>query len=135
VSEVQVRTAARLDLVNISDRLATAVAESGVRDGLVCVSIPHSTAALIVNEDEDGLRQDILRLAEKTIEPLRRLAPFAHDRIDDNAAAHLTSIFFQPAITLPIAAGRPVLGTWQSLFLLDLDGPRTRTVRFTFVGK
>src|SRR5262245_25655292 len=134
MQEIHVRTHARLDLVNITGELQRAVAASGLREGVVCVSIPHSTAALIVNEDEEGLRQDILRLAERAIEPLRRDAPFAHDRIDDNAAAHLTSLFFQPALTLAIASSQPVLGTWQSLFLLELDGPRQRTVRFTIVG-
>ena len=135
MGEARVSTRGRFDLVNISDRLAAAVAGSGVREGLVCASIPHSTAALIVNEDEDGLRADILRLAEKTIEPLRRAAPFAHDRVDDNAAAHLTSLLFQASVTLAVEGGKPVLGTWQSLFLLELDGPRQRTVRFTVVGR
>ncbi len=133
--EVLVKTAAKQALVNVSEQLARAVAESGVSTGIACASVPHTTCALLINEDEEGLREDILRLSGEVIEPLRRKAPFAHDRIDNNAAAHLTSLFFHPSVTVPISGGKPLLGTWQSLFLLELDGPRTRTVRFTITGE
>jgi secondary thiamine-phosphate synthase enzyme len=127
--EFTIRTAQRHDLVNVTGELGQAVRESGVDAGIACAMVPHTTCALILNEDEPGLRQDILRLVHEVVEPLRRKAPFAHDRVDDNAAAHLTSILLQPSLNVAVVGGRPALGTWQSLFLVELDGPRPRTLR------
>ncbi|MBI5711765.1 MAG: YjbQ family protein [Candidatus Eisenbacteria bacterium] len=129
--EFTVRTAKRLDLVNVTRQLDEAVRESGVESGLAVAFVPHATCALVLNEDEAGLRQDMLRLVAEVIEPLRKAKPFAHDRIDDNAAAHLAAILLQPSLTIPVAGGRPVLGTWQQLFVVELDGPRSRTLRVT----
>jgi secondary thiamine-phosphate synthase enzyme len=125
-----VRTHGTHDLVNVTGELERAVRESGVESGIVLAFVPHATCALLLNEDESGLREDMLRLVREVIEPLRRKAPFAHDRIDDNAAAHLGSILLGPSLTIPVSAGRPALGTWQQLFLVELDGPRSRTLRF-----
>lgn len=133
--EFPVQTDARHALVNVGKELARAVRESGVSTGLACASVPHTTCALIVNEDEVGLRLDILRLVREVLQPIEKKAPFAHDRVDDNAMAHLTSIFFQPSLTLPVAGGAPVLGAWQALLLVELDGPRQRTLRVTVTGE
>ena len=127
--EFAVKTKHRLDLVSVSREVARAVQDSGITSGIACVMVPHTTCALIINEDEPGLRSDILRLVAEIVEPLRHKAPFDHDRVDDNAAAHLTSILLQPALTVPIVGGRPALGTWQAVFLVELDGPRSRTLR------
>ncbi len=129
--EYSVRTPARHALVNVTAKLADAVHESGLASGIACVSVPHTTCALVVNEDEAGLREDILRLVREVIEPLRERAPFAHDRIDHNAAAHLAATLLQCSLAIPVADGKPALGTWQSLFLVELDGPRTRILRVT----
>ena len=59
---------------------------------------------------------------------------YRHDEIDDNAQAHLTSVLLGHSVTLSVASGRPVLGTWQSVFLLEMDGPRSRTLDLTFIG-
>jgi len=124
-----IRTRASLELVNVTAELERAVRESGVESGIALAFVPHATCALLLNEDESGLREDMLRLVREVIEPLRRKAPFAHDRIDDNAAAHLGSILLGPSLSIPVSGGRPVLGTWQQLFLVELDGPRSRTLR------
>ncbi len=129
--EFAIRTPSARALVNVTDRLVEAVRESGTETGIACASVPHTTCALLLNEDEPGLREDVLRLVTELIAPLRRKAPFAHDRVDDNAAAHLGSILLQPSLVLPVEHGRPALGTWQSLFLVELDGPRSRTLRVT----
>jgi len=133
-TEVKVRTGGRHDLVNVTDLILGAVRESGVQVGMACASVPHTTCALLVNEDEPGLREDILRLMVDAIEPVRRKGPFAHDRVDHNAQAHLTSLLLHHSLVLPISRGRPLLGTWQSVFLAEMDGPRTRTLRITCVG-
>jgi len=130
-SEFTVPTRARLDLVNVTRELTQAVRASGVESGTAAAFVPHATCALVLNEDEAGLREDVLRLVSGVIEPLRRQQPFAHDRIDDNAAAHLAAILLQPSLTVPVSGGRPLLGTWQSLFLVELDGPRSRRLIVT----
>ncbi len=129
-----VRTPGRVSLVNVTRELEAAVRESGVESGMVCAFVPHTTCALIVNEDEPGLREDVLRLVGRILEPLRSQAPFAHDRVDDNAAAHLAAILLQPSVVSPVAGGRPALGTWQSLFLVEMDGPRSRTLSATVLA-
>ena len=127
--EFPIPTARRHDLVNVTGELKQAVRESGVSAGIACVMVPHTTCALVLNEDEPGLREDLLRLVAEVVEPLRRKGSFAHDRVDDNAAAHLTATLLQPSLTVPVVGGRPALGTWQSLLLVELDGPRSRTLR------
>lgn len=130
-AEHAVRTAKAVELVDVTDRLVESVRASGLADGIALAFVPHATCALILNEDEAGLRADVLRLVVEVIEPLRRTRPFAHDRIDDNAAAHLGAVMIGPSITVPVAGGRPRLGTWQSLFLVEMDGPRTRRLVVT----
>ncbi len=128
-SSFTVRTRKRLDLVNVTRELEQAVRAGGIETGIALAFVPHATCALALNEDEAGLREDVLRMVEGLVEPLRRDAPFAHDRIDDNAAAHLGAIVLGPSITVPVIGGRPALGTWQALFLVEMDGPRSRTLR------
>lgn len=129
--EFSVATRKRLDLVNVTRHLSDAVRRSGIDTGIACVQVPHTTCALVVNEDEAGLKEDILRLVSGVVEPLRPEGGFAHDRIDDNAVAHLTAILLQPSLAMAVSGGRPALGTWQALFLVELDGPRSRTLRVT----
>jgi secondary thiamine-phosphate synthase enzyme len=112
-----------------------AVRVSNVRDGLALVSVPHATCAVYVNENEPGLRHDVERVARELLEPLVRARAFEHDRIDDNARAHLMATLLSHQTTLPVAGGAAVLGTWQSIFLLEMDGPRVRTLQVHVLGE
>jgi secondary thiamine-phosphate synthase enzyme len=129
-----VKTSGRISLENITSEVESRLADGKVRVGTATIHVPHTTTALAVNEDEPGLRNDILRLAKEVVEPLRR-GGFDHDRVDDNAASHLTSVLLGNSLTLPFHDGRLDLGTWENLFLVELDGPRTRTVQVTAVGE
>jgi secondary thiamine-phosphate synthase enzyme len=133
-SRIDVLTPDRVEACNITAQAAEALSGSPIRDGIVCLSVLHTTCALCLNEDEPGLRRDIQRLAETLLNPLRKAGDFLHDRVDNNAQAHLTSVLLSPSMTLPLSGGRIVLGTWQSLFLVELDGPRSRSVEVTVVG-
>lgn len=133
--ETTVRTASSVHAHDVTAAVRDAVRASGVREGLVLVSVPHATCALYVNEDESGLRSDVERLARELLQPLARAGGFAHDRIDDNARAHLMAVLLSHQTTLPVGGGEPLLGTWQSVFLLELDGPRTRTLRVHVLGE
>ena len=87
------------------------------------VSVPHATAAIIANENERGLLNDILT---KVRETFPQSLAYAHNRIDDNADAHLAATFLGHSRTFPVEDHRLVRGTWQNLFVVELDGPRAR---------
>lgn len=134
-SEVPVQTGGPVRVHDVTARVREAVRGASVREGLAVVSVPHTTCAVCVNENETGLVSDIERLARQVLDPLARDGGFAHDRIDDNARAHLTSILLGQQTTLAVHDGEPVLGTWQSVFLVELDGPRTRRLHVQVLGE
>lgn len=120
--------------MDVTDRVASAVESSGVRDGIACVFTPHSTAAIVANEDERGLIEDDLPRALERIVP--RDASYAHNRAGDpNGHGHIRAALLGPSVTFPIGDGRPLLGTWQQILLLELDTRgRTREVIVQIVG-
>ncbi|MEZ0394441.1 MAG: secondary thiamine-phosphate synthase enzyme YjbQ [Desulfurococcaceae archaeon] len=119
-----IQTSKRMELVDITQRVEEAVRRSGVREGLALVFVPHATAAVVVNEHEEGLMDDIVRKAEELFEP--GSAKWRHNAIDNNAHAHMASALFGQERVLPVSSGRLVRGTWQNIFLFELDGPRSR---------
>jgi len=132
VKEIQVTTKSREDIVNITHYVEEAVRESGIKNGLVLVYVPHATAMLIVNEDEPGLRTDYIN---KLLQFFPRHGDYLHNRIDDNANAHLASAFVGSSRIFPLVNGRIVRGTWQEIMLVDLDQPRTRRVVIEVIGE
>jgi secondary thiamine-phosphate synthase enzyme len=130
-TELTVRTERRVQLVDITDDVREAVSESGVEEGIVHVFSRHTTAAVIVNEPESGLLRDVVNKLEELVP---EGAGYEHDKVDNNADSHLRAILLGPSVTLPVAGGEPVLGTWQSILFVELDGPRTRRVLVTVVG-
>ena len=120
-----VRTTKAREVVDLTPQVEEAVAAAGVREGLCTVFVRHATAAVVINENADrGFRLDLLTA-------LDRLFPegvWEHDKVDDNGAAHLKAAVLGPSETVPVRAGRLLLGTWQGIALVDCDGPRTREV-------
>ena len=118
--------------MNITGEVAKAVSDSGVGDGLVLLFTNHTTTGLYINEPENGLVRDVESV-------LCRLVPvsgsYLHDRVDDNAASHIQSILLSPSLVVPVEGGRLSMGTWQSIFLAERDGPRTRTVTIRVLGE
>lgn len=133
-AQFEVQSGTGVHVQDITKGLVESLRGSPIKEGIVLVSVRHSTCALALNENEKGLMADLQRLTETILDPLRAAAPFRHDVVDDNARAHLTSIVLGPSLTLPVAGGGPVLGTWQSVMLVESDGPRSRTVDVTVVG-
>lgn len=119
-----VKTGFAEELVDITGKVAAAVAESGVREGLVCVFTPHTTAAVTINEnaDPDVTGDIILGLKSINIESVE----YAH--IEGNSPAHIKSSLVGCSETVIIDKGRLMLGTWQGIYLCEFDGPRTREV-------
>ena len=129
--EISLSTRELLELLDITERVSSFVRECKMESGICMVNSPHSTTAIIVNEHESGLMEDILR---KVREEFPRGAGWRHDRVDNNADAHLASVFLGHSKMFPIRNGKLERGMWQNIFLLELDGPRTRRVLFEVMG-
>lgn len=128
---MDVKTSKRTELIDITDLVRSKVKESGIKDGICVVSTRHTTSGIIINENERGLRSDILEMLE-TLVPENK--SYAHNRIDNNADAHLRAVLLSNSVTIPVEDGHLVLGTWQSIFFVELDGPRTRSVNVKIIG-
>ena len=104
-----------------------------INEGIVNIFTKHSTSAICVNENEKGLLNDF----EKVLKDLvKEKDNYKHDFIDNNAASHIRAFFLGSSETIPIIDGRLDLGTWQSIFFIELDGPRSnRTIDLTFIGE
>ncbi len=130
--ELRYSTKKSLELIDITRDVERVVEESRIESGMCMVFAPHATAAVMANEAEPGLMQDVIK---KVSELFPRGAGYLHDRIDDNAHAHLASSIIGSARVFPVSAGRLVRGTWQNIFLVELDGPRsTRRLVVTIIG-
>lgn len=124
-----IRTDAKTEALNVTEIVARAV--SGLDDGLLVIHLPHTTAALLIAEDDMELRRDYLRTAERWLE---RLRPFEHARnANPNAEAHLMSCVFGVNVALTLENGRLALGRYQNLILLEMDGPKERQIWLTFM--
>ena len=122
----QVRTAAHNQVLDITEHVRRVVSESGVKSGLCSVFTSHATAAVTINENADpNVGTDFLSALRKMI---IEHDGWLHDRIDDNAAAHIKSALVGASEAIPISGGELALGTWQNIFLCEFDGPRTRRI-------
>ena len=122
--EIQVKTKARNELVDITGQVEKVVEESGVAEGICVLAVPHTTAAVTVNENADpSVKADI-------ITKLSELAPEGdrYRHMEGNADAHIKATLVGPSETLLVKGGRLSLGTWQGVFFCEFDGPRTRRV-------
>lgn len=120
--EFTIQTNKERQLVDITERVAKALPPGA--SGVCIVYLPHATAGLIINEFEPNIEADILAHFEK----LFPNGNYMHNRIDDNAQAHLASAFIGCSQVIPFSAGRLQLGTWQRLLLCEFGGPRERRV-------
>ena len=130
--ELSFSTRKQREVVDVTEEVLAAAGESGVRNGLLLVQLPHATAALVLNESEEGLKGDLLRKLDELV-PVR--GDYGHDRIDDNAHAHLKAAFVGSSRVLPIVDGQVVRGTWQNFLVLEQDGPRRRRLTVFVMGE
>ena len=125
MKEFFVKTKRKFQVIDITANIQEIVERAVVAEGLCCVFVPHATAAVAINENADP------NIGEDLQEALAKLIPegiWRHDRIDDNAAAHIKASIVGPSETVPVKNGRLLLGTWQSVMLVEFDGPRERKV-------
>ena len=126
---MNIRTTSRIQLIDITASLSTEITKAGIGTGMAMVYSPHTTTAIIINENEPGLTEDILKLLNLMVPQGR----YAHDRIDNNACSHLQAVVLGNNVCVPIENGGLALGTWQSVFFVELDGPRNRKLAVRIV--
>ena len=128
-----IRTSDHNQVSDITDRVQEAVRASGLASGVCTIYTPHATAAIAVNENDDpNIGVDLMRALGKMVP---EHDGWLHDRIDDNAAAHIKSAIVGPSESIPVEDGRLALGRWQNVFFCEFDGPRSeRKITVTIVG-
>lgn len=124
IKEFCVSTQEHYELVDITNGVGEIIRNSGIKDGIALVFVPHSTAAIVLTENESGLKQDWVTVLKKLVSGI----DFLHNQIDDNADSHILSGLIGQGKTLAIENGQLVLGTWQQIFLIEFDGPRKRRI-------
>jgi len=138
IRDVSLETEKRMEILDLTRDVERIIRESAVKNGLVNLWTPHATAALAVNEHDLELWEDILSA-------MRRLAPIEADYRhnakygwipqEQNAHAHILNCMIKPDVTIPLHDGTMQLGTWQSILFIELDGPRSRSLRVQVMGE
>ncbi|MEE0939753.1 secondary thiamine-phosphate synthase enzyme YjbQ [Methanobrevibacter sp.] len=127
---LKIDTNKSFEIIDITSQINNLI---DIDKGIISIFSKHSTSAIVVNENESGLLKDLEFTLDNLIDDK---FSYSHDRIDNNARSHLKSFLLSSSETLPIENGKLDLGTWQSVFFIELDGPRsTRTVTLTMVGE
>ena len=122
-----IATRSRAEMIDITEKVAEAVRRENVAEGIAVVFVPHTTAAVTINENADP---DVVR---DIVEETNKIVPFddGYRHSEGNSAAHIKSCLYGPSLTLVVSGGQPVLGTWQAVYFCEFDGPRHRTVYVT----
>lgn len=127
---IAVETKKREETIDITSRVKAAVTRARVNDGIVAVTVAHTTAAVFVNENADSdVQGDILTALERMVP---RDAKYQH--AEGNGPAHIKAVLVGNSVTLAIRDGAIALGTWQGVYFAELDGPRERSATITVIG-
>jgi secondary thiamine-phosphate synthase enzyme len=129
--ELHLSTGSRVEIVDITRQVDENLKKSGLKHGMLNIYSKHSTSAVVINENESGLLEDFKNTLEKIIPADDG---YRHDRIDNNADSHIRSFLLGGSENIPFQDGRLMLGTWQSIFFVELDGPRQRRLTVTVTG-
>jgi secondary thiamine-phosphate synthase enzyme len=122
--QLNVKTSSRVELVDITSQVERVVSEGKIKSGICVVYVPHTTAAVTINENADpSVKSDIIKELNKVI-------PFDdnYSHLEGNAAAHIKSSLVGTSEAIMVEGGSLVLGTWQGIFFCEFDGPRNRKV-------
>ena len=131
MDEISVKTSFHTQFIDITLKVSEVLQKTGINDGICTVFTPHTTAGITINENADpDVPSDIIKEMEKVV-PLND--GYAH--IEGNSAAHIKSSLFGCSETVIIRNGTLMLGTWQSVFFCEFDGPRNRKVWVEIIGK
>ena len=126
---LRVNTEHLKQVVDLTERVHSLIRRAKMRDGLCVLFVAHTTAALTTGEIGEGTEQDLLEVVQQMIPSIH----FRHAHDPSHAWSHMAASVLGPSLSLPVADGQLVLGTWQSVMLVELDGPRERTVHVTLL--
>ena len=128
---ISVRTNSRTELIDITGKVREAVKTSGIKNGLCVVFVPHTTAAVTINENADPSVPDDIQME------LNKRIPFedGYRHMEGNSAAHVKSSLIGCSETIIVENNSPTLGTWQGVFFCEFDGPRSRKVVISVIGQ
>lgn len=127
---LNIGTGKKFEIIDITSQINELI---DIDNGIVSIFSRHSTSAIAVNENETGLLNDFEFMLTNLIDESKS---YQHDQIDNNATSHLKSFLLSSSECLPIKNNKLDLGTWQSVFFIELDGPRSnRTISLTLVGE
>jgi len=124
IERFSVKTRSRTEMVDINSQVGAIIRESGIDEGVCTVYVPHTTAGVTINENADpDVPRDI-------VDELNKIVPFNdnYHHIEGNAAAHIKATLVGSSVTVLVSKAQLVLGTWQSVFFCEFDGPRSRSV-------
>jgi len=128
---ITVKTGGRTELIDITSLIQERVTAAGVGEGLCMLYVPHTTAAVTINESADpSVKDDILMVLNKII-PWKA----AYRHLEGNSPAHIKATIVGPSELIAVENGRLVLGTWQGIFFCEFDGPRTRKLHVRFINE
>ena len=134
MKEISVKSKKQLQLIDITDKVKNSF---DIEDGFVSVFVPHTTAAVTVQEPDRDLWKDLLNTYRRLV-PLERdykhNVKYSGTSGEQNAHAHILSSLVKPSVEIPVEKGKPILGTWQSILFVELDGPRNRKVKIKSVS-
>lgn len=130
MTTIDITTHKKVEMIDITAKIRQAIADSGISSGLALLHVPHTTAAITINENADP------NVARDVVAELNKIVPFdnGYYHREGNSAAHIKSSVVGPQQWLIIEGGEPVLGTWQGLFFCEFDGPRQRKLHIRVVS-
>jgi secondary thiamine-phosphate synthase enzyme len=120
----QIKTSGKTDFIDITRSVQETIQKMGVKEGICFIFVPHTTAAVTINENADP------SVSKDMIMELNKIVPFQdrYQHLEGNSPAHIKASLLGPSQTVFIESGRLVLGTWQGIFFCEFDGPRSRKV-------
>jgi len=127
---MRVKTTNKKQIVDLTKQIDALIRNAQIQEGLCCVFVTHTTAAVTTGEIGEGTEDDFLEVVEQMIPSIT----FQHAHNPSHAWSHMASSILGPSLTVPVSGGQLLLGTWQSVMLVELDGPRERDVHVMLVS-
>jgi secondary thiamine-phosphate synthase enzyme len=124
-----VETTALKQIIDLTERVNTLLKKRKLAEGLCALFLTHTTAALTTGEFGEGTEEDLLDVVQQMIPKIR----FRHGHDPSHAWSHMAASVLGPSLLVPVSDGKLVLGTWQSILMIEMDGPRQRTLHVTLV--
>ena len=131
MTKLSVKTNNRTEMIDITRQLQTYLQDTNYKNGVLTVFVPHTTAAVTINEGADpDVKRDMLF-------EINKIVPFedGYHHMEGNSAAHIKTSLFGPSLQVIVEDGRIQLGTWQSIYFCEFDGPRNRYIWLKWLGE